>query len=144
MKRTSKEFWEEYFSINNNASTWQEKEEKQTQLRKEYYNEMEVGDHCHVCHWSDISPVTVVKRTAKTITVRFDKARLSPDWQPKFIIGGFSAHCTNNEEQEWIIEEDPSSIHTEVFRWSEVYNKFRNKSGESLFPGWLKHYDYNF
>lgn len=107
----------------------------------EFWNELEVGDHAHICHYSDISPVTVVKRTAKTITVRYDNAKLDSNWKPEFVVGGFSAHCINNDDQKWIITENPNGK-TETFRLRNV--GWRNSANEKLYPEWMKHYDYNF
>ena len=142
MKRTSKEFWdwfhEERWNIdfrNGKRAAWEH------DAMMNWWNELEIGDHAHICHYSDISPVTVIKRTAKTITVRFDNAELDPNWKPEFDIGGFSAHCTNNNDQKWIITENPNG-RTETFRLRNV--GWRNKSDEKLYPEWMKQYDYNF
>lgn len=142
MNRTSKEFLSQYHSIDRNYSlSYEEREAIQHQMLLDWWNELEVGDHAHICHYSDVSPVTVIKRTAKTITVRYDKADLDPNWKPEWITGGFSAHCTNNSEQRWIITEDPDG-RTDVFRLRKT--GWRNTAGEKLLPEWKKHYDYNF
>ena len=142
MKRTTKEFYDEYYKKIREVS-WREQEEVERRMRDEWYHEMEVGDHCHICHYSDVSPVTIIKKTANTLTVRFDKATRNPNWKPEFEIGGFSAVCTNIDTQQWDIEEDENGS-TEVFRWSKRYNQYRNTCGEKLFPEWMKYYDYNF
>ena len=147
MKRTSKEFFENYYEATSykHHLSYDEREELRLRLFKEWYDEMEVGDHCHICHWTDVSPCTVIKRTPTTITVRHDKATRRPEWKPEWVIGGFSAHCTNNDDQEnaWIIEEDPNG-YTEVFRWSKRINAYKNASDEKLSPEWAKFHDYNF
>lgn len=140
MKRTSKEFWKWYHEERWNVPL-AERDEWEYNAYMEWLNELEVGDHAHICHWSDVSPVTVIKRTAKTITVRYDKATRDPEWKPEFEVGGFSAHCTNNDEQKWIIEEDPNG-RTDTFRLRKV--GWRNAADEKLYPGWMKRYDYNF
>lgn len=140
MKRTEKEFYDWY-----NKEKWNIPiSERQAWAHKAFYdwhNELEVGDRAHICHYSDISPVTVVRRTAKTITVRYDKASRSPNWKPVWEPGGFSAICTNIDEQEWIIEEDENG-RLETFRLRQV--GWRNSAEECLAPGWKKYYDYNF
>ena len=144
MARTSKEFFEYYHNARRNLKgTYAEREAAKAKMFEEWFRELEVGDHAHICHYSDISPVTIVKKTAQSMTVRFDKAERDPNWKPEFVIGGFSAHCTNNDEQKWLIEEDPNG-RTEVFRWHKRTNHFENGCGEKLLPGWMKHYDYNF
>lgn len=118
-------------------------EEANKQLRRDYNYDLQVGDHAHIKHYTDIDPCTIIKRTNSMIVVRYDKAKLSKDWKPEFDIGGFAAHCTNNDEQRWDIEEDPDGI-TETFRWSEKYGQWRNGCYEKLFPQWAAFYDYNF
>lgn len=65
-----------------------------------------VGDGATVYLWSDAHAYTIIKRTAKTLTLRRCKATLADDWKPEFIPGGFSVICTNNEDQRWNYEED--------------------------------------
>lgn len=141
MKRTSREFYDALYENRRNVS-WREQDELERKMREEWYHEMDVGDHAHICHYSDVSPVTIIKKTASTLTVRHDKAT-EGDWKPEWVVGGFSAVCTNIEDQKWIIEEDPDG-YVEVFRWSKRYNQYRNTAGEKLFPEWMKYYDYNF
>lgn len=114
-------------------------------LLVEWVNELAAGDRAHICCWSDIKPCTVIKRTRTTITVRHDKGTLKPDWRPEIIPGGFAGHCINNEDQDnaWDIAEDPEG-YTEVFRWHPKTQRFENTSGNRLYPGWKKKYDYNF
>lgn len=144
MKRTAKEFFEFYHKERwNLKGTYEERQEAEAKMFSDWYHEMEVGDHAHVTLWSDVEPVTIIKKTATTLTVRYDNAVLDPNWKPEFIIGGFSAHCTNNEDQQWIITENPDGK-TEVFRWSKRFNCYKNTSDCKLRPEWRKHYDYNF
>lgn len=115
----------------------------QKQIRRDYNHDLQVGDHAHIQHYTDVDPVTVIKRTKSMIVVRYDKATLSKDWKPEFVLGGFSAHCTNNDSQTYEFEEDPDGA-TETFRWSEKFGQWRNTSGEKVFPQWASFYDYNF
>lgn len=146
MKRTAKQFFEEYHEARwNFTGTYEERRQQELQMFKDWYDEMEVGDHCHICHWSDISPCTIIKRTKTTITIRYDKATRKESWKPEWVVGGFSAHCLNNDDQEnaWDIEEDPNGM-TDTFRWSKKFNCYKNTSDEKLFPEWMKKHDYNF
>ena len=140
--RTSKEFFDSYYEAYRNAGSYEEAERIREQMFSDWYHEMTVGDHAHVHLYTDNEPVTIIAKTKTTLTVRYDKAELDPDWKPEFIIGGFSAHCTNNDEQRWIITENPDG-RTEVFRWSSRMNCYQSK-GCKLLPGWVKTYDYNF
>lgn len=140
--RTSEQFFDEYHRAIWEPETYAEREALRLKMFEEWYREMDVGDHAHVHLWTDSEPVTIIKKTRTTLTVRYDKARRDPNWKPEFIPGGFSAHCTNNDEQRWIIEEDPAG-RVEVFRWSKRLNAYQN-NGCKLLPGWVKTYDYNF
>ena len=143
MKRTREQFNEEAKVIRQNFDiTWQEKDARIAKLYEEWYLELEPGDHAHVRLWSDSEPVTVIKKTPKTLTVRYDKAERDPDWKPEWIPGGFSAVCLNQSEQKWIIEENPDG-RTEVFWWSSTKGVYQHH-GCPLYPGWYKYYDYNF
>jgi hypothetical protein len=118
-------------------------EDKIHDLYTEWRQSLEVGDRVHICCYSDIEPATVIKRTKSSVTVRYDDADLDPNWKPEFIPGGFSAICTNDSDQKWIIKEDLNG-RTETFRWSKRYGRFKNTSNEFCEPEWYKYYDYNF
>ena len=119
-------------------------EEKINEMRREWRQSLEVGDRVHICHYSDITPATIIKKTKTSLTVRHDKAHLD-GWKPEMIPGGFSVVCLNDSDQigHWIIEED-SEGSIEVFRWSKRYNRYKNTSDEFCEPEWMKYYDYNF
>lgn len=95
--------------------------------------------------WSDINPFEVVKTVSdKTLEVRAMEAKLHPDWKPEFVPGGFSAHCTNNNEQDWVIT---SNTENKVFRIRLHANgvwKDKNGNKYHLNDKPIKHYDYNF
>lgn len=138
MKRTRKEFDEWFHEERWNQPT-RTRDEWEAKAWADWLNEIEVGDHCHICYYSDVEPCTVIKRTATTITVRKDKAerKFTPEWVP----GGFSAICTNIDKQEWEITEDPNG-HVETFRRHKDGRWYG--SGMKLYPEWMKYYDYNF
>lgn len=142
MKRTFEEFNADREKIRNDFTLgYSERQERDGAEFLSWIDELEVGDRAHVCLWTDVEPVTVIARTPKTITVRYDKATLSPDWKPEFIVGGFAGHCTNQDTQEWLIEEDANGS-TGTFRRRK--NGWYDKSDCRLYPGWRKYYDYNF
>lgn len=120
---------------------WLQRAQALDSLWEAYCDGLEVGDRANVCLYTDVNPCTVIRRTAKTITVRYDKGELDPNWKPEIIPGGFCGHCTNQEDQVWILEEDPNG-HTETFRRRK--NGWYNRSDCRLTPGWKKFYDYNF
>lgn len=142
--RTAEEFFKAYHKDRwNLTGTFEEREAAERKMFADWFHELDVGDHAHICRYSDIDPVTVIKKTETTLTVRIDKGELDPTWKPEFVIGGFAAHCTNNDSQRWILEEDPNG-EVEVFRWHKRTNRYENSIGEKLIPGWKKKYDYNF
>lgn len=118
------------------------REQVESDMYADWLNEMSIGDHCHVVLWTDIKPCTVIKRTKSTITIRYDTAVLDPTWKPEFDIGGFCAHCSNNDEQRWNISEDVNGV-VEVFR-KHKNGMWYNLSDCRLYPEWYCFYDYNF
>lgn len=107
--------------------------------------ELDVGDGCTLHLWSDSHACTVIKRTAKTITIQEDKATLDPNFKPEWIDGGFAGHCTNQNEQSYTYERDPNgTIH--VCRWSEKHGCFQTGDDGSIkiTVGRHEFYDYNF
>jgi hypothetical protein len=123
----------------------QTKKQLENDIHKEENREIEVGDGATICLYSDRHASTVIKRTKATITVQHDKAILEPNYKPEWIPGGFSAHCTNQEEQSYTYERNPDGS-IETFRWSEKNGKFQGGSDGSIkvILGRHEHYDYNF
>lgn len=105
---------------------------------------LKVGDGVTCCMWTDKHAFTVIKRTAKTVTIQRDKVTLSKDFHPEIIPGGFAGHCVNQNEQTYTYERDP---HGEVYtcRWSDRLGGFKNPYKDSrLVIGRHEFYDYNF
>ena len=113
--------------------------------RKETNRELEVGDGCTYYLWSDSYACTVIKKTAKTITIQRDKATLDPSFKPEWVAGGFAAHCTNAEDQSYTYERNPNG-EIYVCHWSEKEGRYRTGSDGSIKIGVGRHeyYDYNF
>lgn len=110
----------------------------------------QVGDKVHVCFYSDVLPGTVIKRTAKSCTVRYDDVAKDPNWKPEFVVGGFAAHCLNQESQSWIITNNPDGVTYRFFlhksgQW-QMSSAGSNEAGRRprLGPGWVYKLDYNF
>ena len=108
------------------------------------YN-VQVGDGVTVCYYSDRHAGTVIKRTAKSITVQRDKATLDPNWKPEFIVGGFAGHCTNQNEQTYTYERDEEGT-VETFRWRDKYGSYCGSGDQpiKIINGRHEFYDYNF
>lgn len=123
----------------------QKEENLKLELRTELNREIEVGDGVTMYLWSDAHACTVIARTAKTLTIQQDKATLDPNFKPEWIAGGFAAHCTNSDEQEWTYERDPNGEIIKC-RWSEKHGRWQTGSDGSIKigRGRHEHYDYNF
>lgn len=132
-----------------NRGRLDELDEKERDLNVKIYiernRELDVGDGCTCYLWSDSYACTVIKKTKKTITIQRDKAKLSPDFKPEWIPGGFAAHCTNAEEQSYTYERNPNG-EIYVCHWSEKEGRYRTGSDGSIKIGVGRHeyYDYNF
>ena len=108
------------------------------------YKDIQVGDGITLNLHSDSHAFTVIKRTPKTITVQRDKATLKDTFKPEFSIGGFFAHCTNQDEQEYDYERDTNG-RVLTLRWSEKRKKWVNDDYcVSTSYGRHEYYDYNF
>lgn len=133
-------YWKEYGS---NSS--ERKSELEFEIRKEQNREMGVGDGVTVCLYSDQHAATIIKRTKATVVVQYDKAIRDPSFKPEWTPGGFSAICTNQEQQEWTYERNPEG-RTERYFWSEVRGRWQGGGDGSivLIPGRHEFYDFNF
>jgi hypothetical protein len=104
----------------------------------------QVGDRCAWRIYTDVEPCTVVARTAKTVTVRIDTAEATK--APEMIPGGFAAVVT--ELAEWAISENPNGrLLTFSLRkggnW-KLQGTSSRETGNCLYAGWRKFYDYGF
>lgn len=104
----------------------------------------QVGDRCAWRLYTDVEPCTVVKRTAKTVTVRMDEAVLAR--KPEMVPGGFGGVVTR--EAEWEIRENLAGRLMKFTlrkngQW-KGQGTAANGRGDVLTPGWRKVYDYGF
>lgn len=118
-----------------------------TEMMDKYYeyfrDHAQVGDGATVCFYTDRHACTIIKRTAKTLTLRQCEATLKPDFKPEFVIGGFSAVCLNQNKQDYDYEENPhGSIY--IARWSEKKKRFVADKSLRVIEGRHEFYDYNF
>jgi len=152
-----------------NEITWDEfypnkvEESKLERIIRRIPPVFEIGDGVSINGYSDITPfeVIAVSASGKTVTIREMKATRSPDWKPEMIPGGFSAICTNNSEQKWVLESDEGGtvrkISLRIVKLDPRYNAgidrvskwvpVGDKATISSFPvinKAMKFYDYNF
>ena len=133
-------FWKETYRPMDDAS-----KELEFQISREKNREIEVGDGVTYCLYSDKHACTVIKRTAKTLTIQRDRAIRDPNFKPEYIPGGFAAHCTNNEAQSYTYERNPNG---EIFtcHWSEKRGRFQCGEDGSvrIIRGRHEFYDFNY
>lgn len=104
--------------------------------------EVKVGDGVTYHLWSDAQACTVIKRTAKSITIQEDEATLDPNFKPEMIVGGFAAHCTNQNEQTYTYKANKNGRKITA-RWSDKFGAFMY-CGKAITNGRHQFYDYNF
>lgn len=113
---------------------------------KSLYNPLDdakVGDGVTVHYYTDADAGTVIARTEKTLTIQMDKATLLNKEELKFHVGGFAAHCSNQNVQKYSYERNEEG---------QVLKVSRRKNGEYVVQkstnlvtaGRNKFYDYNF
>ena len=111
-------------------------------VMKEQRRAVDVGDGVTLCLYTDRQAFTVIRKTKCAIVIQRDKATLANGFKPEFVTGGFSAHCVNQDDQEWVYERDPNGeIHT--CRWSEVKGRY-TYNGCNIINGRHEYYDWNF
>jgi hypothetical protein len=97
--------------------------------------------YANKCGYSDVYPYEVVRVvSAKTIEVRAMNAVRDPNWKPVFHAGGFSAHCSNQNEQRWVYESDTDAPVIRIRKSTKGWAK--GTFTISAKP--VRFYDYNF
>lgn len=120
--------------------------ENELRYAQAYENQLnlKVGDGVTCKMWSDAHAFTVIKRTAKTITIQQDEAILSKDFKPEIVPGGFAGVCVNMYDQSYTYERNPNGA-TYTCRWSDKLGGFKNPLGYGcVCIGRHEFYDYNF
>lgn len=137
-------WWKQYWECGGRENQRKKKELEFEQMKEEN-REIEVGDGCTLHLWSDSYACTVIRKTAKSITIQRDKAIRNPDFKPEWVAGGFAAHCTNADEQSYTYERNENG-ETFVCHWSEKEGRYRHGSDGSMKVslGRYEYYDYNF
>lgn len=94
--------------------------------------------------YSDIDPYEVIRVVSdKTLEVREMHCERDESVKLEFHIGGFSAHCSNQRDQNWFITPDEQG---RVFRIRLGKNGWKDAHGRRFALGDepVKFYDYNF
>ena len=152
MERLEKEE-EAFYDLSEEEQKAKEKEQfarfhRERELRRELNSvnmmNVKVGDGITLDLYSDSHAYTIIARTAKTITIQRDEATLKKDFKPEMVAGGFSAICTNQNDQEYDYERNPKG-QTMVIRWSEKNQRWSAPKGYTRVSlGRHEFYDYNF
>lgn len=94
--------------------------------------------------YSDVYPHEIIRHVSKkTIEIR-EMGCKKTDWKPKFVQGGFSAMCTNQNEQTWHITSEivnPTKrirLHADG-AWRDTHGQRFRLADEPI-----RFYDYNF
>jgi hypothetical protein len=117
---------------------------------------LKIGDGISVSVWSDVHAYTIIKKTATTMTLRADDAKLLNANELRFIAGGFAAHCENQEVQRYEYTPNPNGHEVKISlrRWKDEEGNERRKwkrsgtstfeQGGNVYPGRRAFHDYNF
>lgn len=100
--------------------------------------------YANLLMYSDIRPFEVVRKVSDvTLELREMEADLSEDFTPKFVAGGFAAHCTNQLEQKYTYRSNESApvirarLRKDGYFWSKLGKHWLSHSP-------LRYHDYNF
>jgi hypothetical protein len=95
--------------------------------------------------YSDVTPFEIVRRVSdKTIEIREMNAVRDESVKMNFVVGGFSAHCTNQREQKWIITSDAAAPVRRIRLQKNGQWKDSSGGRYALHADPVKFYDYNF
>jgi hypothetical protein len=111
----------------------------------------EIKNFCNHSGYSDVTPYEVVRIISdQTVEIREMDAERDTNWKPEFHVGGFSAHCANQNEQKWFYKSNENNP-IERARFSKARNQWQvnhkdwdtpRRHNMSDTP--RKFYDYNF
>jgi hypothetical protein len=104
-------------------------------------NKMKYANHYG---WTDVNPYEVIKAVSdRTLEIREMDADKDESVSLEFVAGGFSAICTNPNDQKWHIKPNESNP---VIRIRLGKNGWKDKHGRKfgLSDHPRKYYDYNF
>ena len=95
--------------------------------------------------WSDVEPFEVVRVVSdKTLEIRRMDTEKDESVKLEFHVGGFSAHCSNQSDQKWIITSQPDASVIRIRLSKNKGWRCANGSRYVLADAPRKFYDYNF
>ena len=135
---------------------WIRKDTAEINAAADAISALQIGDGVSVSLYTDSEAFTIIGKTAKTITLRCDHATLLNKDELKFVVGGFAAHCQNQEDQRYDYAPNPDGhvVKITLRCWNDAEGNQRRKwkrtgvsvreIGGSAFAGRRKFHDYNF
>jgi hypothetical protein len=105
---------------------------------------IKAGDHVTELLWTDRQCYTVISINKRFVVVQEDTATKDPSFKPNFIPGGFSVHCTNNGEQQWVVESNPNGATQKFGVKRDGRLQARGSRKANVVLGSHYFYDFNF
>jgi hypothetical protein len=108
--------------------------------------ELQIGEGVTLHGYSDATAYTIIHKTAKSMKIQRDKVEHINKKDLEFHIGGFSAHCSNQNGQQYSYERDlQGSIETIRLRQCGRWKTAGQTSGAMrASEGRHEFYDFNF
>jgi hypothetical protein len=105
-----------------------------------YHHSTKIRPFCNEYGWSDVHPYEVVKViSANCVEIR-EMATEQTVFPKDFIIGGFSAHCVDNFNQDYKYTSDLSRPTVRIRKGKKGWGNGKFRMANNPY----KHYDYNF
>lgn len=125
--------------------------ELKANVRKLYnpLDDLVVGDGITLLMYSDNKAGTVIKRTNKSITMQLDNVKLLNKEDLEFVQGGYMAHCSNQNVQQYSYTRNPNGGVTKLTRRKDGSyrvvgcNHVTQRYNDAI-VGRHEFYDYNF
>jgi hypothetical protein len=107
-----------------------------------YHHTTKIRKFANHIMWSDVEPYEVVRIISdKCVEIRPMQTKQIV-FPKQFLVGGFSAHCADNYNQEYQYTSDPSRSTMKIRKGKKGWGSGSLKFQMSDAP--VKHYDYNF
>ena len=107
--------------------------------------EIPMKNYANEICYTDVHPNEIVRRVSgKTIEIRRMQSEIDPAWKPIFHVGGFSANCSNQHEQQYSYssDEDAPIVRIRLHKNGVWKDKYGSRYSLSEKP--VRFYDYNF
>ncbi len=130
--------------------TFNFREEAEAKAAQQWHTEFDIIEftpkYANECLYTDVNPFEIVKKISDlTYEIRQMKCERDPSFKPEVLVGGFSGHTVNQNDQKWFITSDETRPVFRI-RYSRAKGDFFSKHGGrfSMTAEPVKFYDYNF